>query len=166
MGRREVESDHRLDGAGPQAGAREGRGRRSAIREGKEHHAARLLQGCDVRRIQCPTKERRAAVRRSVLVLREMSSQALLAVQNIEVIYDHVILVLRGVSLDVQQGQIVALLGANGAGKTTTLKAISNLLRAERGDVTKGQILHKGERIDRLDPAALVKRGTCPGMDG
>ena len=95
-----------------------------------------------------------------------MATQALLAVQNIEVIYDHVILVLRGVSLDVQEGQIVALLGANGAGKTTTLKAISNLLRAERGDVTKGQILHKGERIDRLDPAALVKRGICQVMEG
>src|SRR2546428_6525115 len=94
------------------------------------------------------------------------SPQAYLAVQNIEVIYDHVILVLRGVSLDVREGQIVALLGANGAGKTTTLKAISNLLRAERGDVTKGQILHKGERIDRLDPAALVKRGICQVMEG
>ena len=95
-----------------------------------------------------------------------MATQALLAIQNIEVIYDHVILVLRGVSLDVQDGQIVALLGANGAGKTTTLKAISNLLRAERGDVTKGQILYKGERIDRLDPAALVKRGICQVMEG
>jgi len=95
-----------------------------------------------------------------------MATQALLAIQNIEVIYDHVILVLRGVSLDVQEGQIVALLGANGAGKTTTLKAISNLLRAERGDVTKGQILYKGQRIDRLDPAALVKRGICQVMEG
>ena len=95
-----------------------------------------------------------------------MATQALLAVQNIEVIYDHVILVLRGVSLEVQQGQIVALLGANGAGKTTTLKAISCLLRAERGDVTKGQILYRGERIDRLDPAALVKRGICQVMEG
>ena len=85
-----------------------------------------------------------------------MATQAFLAVQNIEVIYDHVILVLRGVSLDVQEGTIVALLGANGAGKTTTLKAISNLLRAERGDVTKGQILYKAERIDRLNPAELV----------
>src|SRR2546428_3638173 len=94
------------------------------------------------------------------------SPQAYLAVQNIEVIYDHVILVLRGVSLDVREGQIVALLGANGAGKTTTLKAISNLLRAERGDVTKGQILHKGERIDQLDPSALVKRGICQVMEG
>src|ERR671926_1431626 len=95
-----------------------------------------------------------------------MATQALLAVQNIEVIYDHVILVLRGVSLEVQEGQIVALLGANGAGKTTTLKAISNLLRAERGDVTKGQILYKGERIDGLSPAALVKRGICQVMEG
>src|ERR1041384_4888240 len=95
-----------------------------------------------------------------------MATQALLAVQNIEVIYDHVILVLRGVSLEVREGQIVALLGANGAGKTTTLKAISNLLRAERGDVTKGQILFRGDRIDQLDPAALVKRGVCQVMEG
>jgi len=92
--------------------------------------------------------------------------QAYLAISNIEVIYDHVILVLRGVSLDVREGQIVALLGANGAGKTTTLKAISNLLRAERGDVTKGQIVFSGERIDQLDPAALVKRGICQVMEG
>ena len=72
--------------------------------------------------------------------------QAILSVNNIEVIYDHVILVLKGVSLDVPKGGIVALLGANGAGKTTTLKAISNLLHAERGDVTKGSILFDGER--------------------
>src|SRR5687768_18243065 len=93
-------------------------------------------------------------------------TDAILSVVNIEVIYDHVILVLRGVSLEVQEGQIVALLGANGAGKTTTLKAISNLLRAERGDVTKGQILYSGERIDQLNPAALVKRGICQVMEG
>ncbi len=95
-----------------------------------------------------------------------MGTQALLAVNNIEVIYDHVILVLRGVSLEVQEGRIVALLGANGAGKTTTLKAISNLLRAERGDVTKGQIHYRGERIDQLNPSALVKRGICQVMEG
>src|SRR3954447_4860265 len=95
-----------------------------------------------------------------------MATQALLAIENIEVIYDHVILVLRGVSLDVQDGQIVALLGANGAGKTTTLKAISNLLRAERGDVTKGQILFRGQRIDQLNPSELVKRGICQVMEG
>src|SRR2546429_9589832 len=95
-----------------------------------------------------------------------MATNALLAIQNIEVIYDHVILVLRGVSLEVQQGQIVALLGANGAGKTTTLKAISNLLRAERGDVTKGQILFRGQRIDARNPAELVKRGICQVMEG
>ena len=76
------------------------------------------------------------------------------------------ILVLQGVSLEVQEGQIVALLGANGAGKTTTLKAISNLLRAERGDVTKGQILYRGARIDQLNPAELVKRGICQVMEG
>jgi branched-chain amino acid transport system ATP-binding protein len=90
----------------------------------------------------------------------------ILSVTNIEVIYDHVILVLRGVSLEVQEGQIVALLGANGAGKTTTLKAISNLLRAERGDVTKGQILYRGARIDRSNPSDLVKRGICQVMEG
>ena len=91
---------------------------------------------------------------------------AILSIGNIEVIYDHVILVLRGVSLEVQEGQIVALLGANGAGKTTTLKAISNLLRAERGDVNKGQILYRGARIDKLNPAELVKRGICQVMEG
>jgi branched-chain amino acid transport system ATP-binding protein len=90
----------------------------------------------------------------------------ILSVNNIEVIYDHVILVLKGVSLEVEEGQIVALLGANGAGKTTTLKAISNLLRAERGDVTKGQILYRGERIDQSSPSALVKRGICQVMEG
>jgi len=89
-----------------------------------------------------------------------------LSINNIEVIYDHVILVLRGVSLDVPEGGIVALLGANGAGKTTTLKAISNLLRAERGDVTKGTIEYRGERIDRLTPNDLVRRGVCQVMEG
>ena len=92
--------------------------------------------------------------------------QAYLAVSNIEVIYDHVILVLKGVSLQVREGQIVALLGANGAGKTTTLKAISNLLRAERGDVTKGQITFRGNRIDQLNPSELVRRGICQVMEG
>ena len=76
---------------------------------------------------------------------------ALLRVNNIEVIYDHVILVLKGVSLEVPEGKIVALLGANGAGKTTTLKAISNLLRAERGEVTKGAIEFAGKRVDRAN---------------
>ena len=94
------------------------------------------------------------------------ASAVYLSVSNVEVIYDHVILVLKGVSLQVQEGQIVALLGANGAGKSTTLKAISNLLRAERGDVTKGQILYRGERIDHSNPSALVKRGICQVMEG
>ncbi|HEY6336491.1 MAG TPA: ABC transporter ATP-binding protein [Alphaproteobacteria bacterium] len=92
--------------------------------------------------------------------------EALLKVNNIEVIYDHVILVLRGVSLHVPEGGIVALLGANGAGKTTTLKAISNLLRAERGEVTKGTIEFKGERVDRLTPNELVRRGVIQVMEG
>jgi branched-chain amino acid transport system ATP-binding protein len=91
---------------------------------------------------------------------------AYLSINNIEVIYDHVILVLKGVSLEVPEGKIVALLGANGAGKTTTLKAISNLLRAERGDVTKGTIEFKGQRVDRLTPNELVKRGICQVMEG
>ncbi len=102
----------------------------------------------------------------SAVLKTEAAPQAYLAVSNIEVIYDHVILVLKGVSLEVREGQIVALLGANGAGKTTTLKAISNLLRAERGDVTKGQIQFRGERIDQLNPSGLVKRGICQVMDG
>jgi branched-chain amino acid transport system ATP-binding protein len=95
-----------------------------------------------------------------------MSSTAMLSVNGIEVIYNHVILVLKGVSLEVSEGGIVALLGANGAGKTTTLKAISNLLRAERGEVTKGSITFRDERIDRLNPSALVKRGICQVMEG
>ncbi len=90
----------------------------------------------------------------------------LLSVNNIEVIYDHVILVLKGVSFEVPEGGIVALLGANGAGKTTTLKAISNLLAAERGDVTKGSIEYLGERIDRLTAHDLVKRGVVQVMEG
>ena len=91
---------------------------------------------------------------------------ALLSVNNIEVIYDHVILVLKGVSLEVPQGKIVALLGANGAGKSTTLKAISNLLAAERGDVTKGSIQFKNERVDKLSPNKLVTRGVIQVMEG
>jgi branched-chain amino acid transport system ATP-binding protein len=94
------------------------------------------------------------------------SQQAYLGVNNIEVIYDHVILVLKGVSLAVPEGKIVALLGANGAGKTTTLKAISNLLRAERGDVTKGSIEFRGQRVDRLSPDELVRRGVVQVMEG
>lgn len=90
----------------------------------------------------------------------------LLSVKNIEVIYDHVILVLKGVSLDVPAGSIVALLGANGAGKSTTLKAISNLLGAERGDVTKGSIIFDDERIDQLNPSLVVKRGVIQVMEG
>jgi branched-chain amino acid transport system ATP-binding protein len=90
----------------------------------------------------------------------------LLSVKNIEVIYDRVILVLKGVSLDVPRGGIVALLGANGAGKTTTLKAISNLLRAERGDVTKGAILFDGTEVQHLSPNELVRRGCIQVMEG
>jgi branched-chain amino acid transport system ATP-binding protein len=90
----------------------------------------------------------------------------LLSVKNIEVIYDHVILVLKGVSLQVPEGGIVALLGANGAGKSTTLKAISGLLRTERGDVTKGSIEFLGESLHRKDPAEVVRRGIVQVMEG
>ena len=90
----------------------------------------------------------------------------LLSVNNIEVIYDRVILVLKGVSLAVPEGGVVALLGANGAGKTTTLKAISNLLRAERGEVTKGRIEYRGEAIERLTASDLVRRGVIQVMEG
>ena len=89
-----------------------------------------------------------------------------LSVNNLEVIYDHVILVLKGVSLQVPRGKIVALLGANGAGKSTTLKTISTLLRGERGDVTKGEVQFKGERVDQLTPNELVKRGLSQVMEG
>jgi len=92
--------------------------------------------------------------------------KTLLNVNGIEVIYNHVILVLKGVSLSVPEGRIVALLGANGAGKTTTLRAVSNLLKGERGDVTKGSIEYRGERVERLSPADLVKRGVVQVMEG
>ena len=94
------------------------------------------------------------------------NSESLLVVNNIEVIYDHVILVLKGVSLEVMEGGVVALLGANGAGKATTLKAISNLLGAERGDVTKGTITFKGEDVHSLTPNELVRRGVIQVMEG
>ncbi len=93
-------------------------------------------------------------------------AEVLLDVSNIEVIYDHVILVLKGVSLQVPKGGVTAILGGNGAGKTTTLKAISNLLRSERGEVTKGSIVYRGEAVDMLNPADLVKRGVVQVMEG
>ncbi|MDF1873539.1 ABC transporter ATP-binding protein [Vannielia sp.] len=92
--------------------------------------------------------------------------ETLLEINNIEVIYNHVILVLKGVSLHVPKGGITALLGGNGAGKTTTLKAISNLLQSERGEVTKGTITFRDESITELNPAALVKRGVIQVMEG
>jgi len=98
--------------------------------------------------------------------VRNGAARPLLAVNNIEVIYDHVILVLRGVSLRVPEGGIVALLGANGAGKSTTLKAISGLLRTERGDVTKGAIELAGEAIHRCEAGDIVRRGIVQVMEG
>jgi branched-chain amino acid transport system ATP-binding protein len=106
-------------------------------------------------------------------ILQQTNSQAskgvadaILSLNNVEVMYDHVILVLKGVSLDVPRGQIVALLGANGAGKTTTLKAISNLLHAERGEVTKGTITFDGTQVEALSPNELVRRGCIQVMEG
>ena len=96
----------------------------------------------------------------------ELSDKYMLQLNNVEVIYNHVILVLKGVSFNVPEGSIVALLGANGAGKSTTLKAVSNLLRAERGEVTKGSIEYMGERIDRLTCNDLVKKGVIQVMEG
>jgi branched-chain amino acid transport system ATP-binding protein len=94
------------------------------------------------------------------------AAKPILSINNVEVIYDHVILVLKGVSLTVAEGGIVAILGANGAGKSTTLKSISNLVRSERGEVTKGSIEFKGERVDGMTPNDLVKRGCIQVMEG
>jgi branched-chain amino acid transport system ATP-binding protein len=94
------------------------------------------------------------------------TSATILALNNIEVVYDRVILVLKGVSLEVGRGGIVALLGANGAGKTTTLKAISNLLHSERGEVTKGSIVFDGQEVQALSPNELVRRGCIQVMEG
>jgi branched-chain amino acid transport system ATP-binding protein len=107
-------------------------------------------------------------VTQSALVITQAAPEPerILSLNNIEVVYDHVILVLKGVSLEVPRGGIVALLGANGAGKTTTLKAISNLLRAERGEVTKGSIVFEGAAVEKLSPDILVKRGCIQVMEG
>ena len=95
-----------------------------------------------------------------------IDASPLLSVRNIEVVYDEVILVLRGLSLDVPRGAVVALLGANGAGKSTTLKAISGLLKTENGEVTRGEIVFDGERIDGGDPVRTVRRGISQVMEG
>ncbi|UUP16921.1 ABC transporter ATP-binding protein [Nitratireductor thuwali] len=102
----------------------------------------------------------------SAAAQKQELSPAILEVNNIEVIYDHVILVLKGVSLSVPRGGITALLGANGAGKTTTLKAISNLLQAERGEVTKGNIVFDGNQVQNLSPNNLVRQGCIQVMEG
>ncbi len=96
----------------------------------------------------------------------DVQAETLLEVNNIEVIYNHVILVLKGVSLTVPKGGITALLGGNGAGKTTTLKAVSNLLHSERGEVTKGSIKYRGESVHESDPADLVEKGVIQVMEG
>jgi branched-chain amino acid transport system ATP-binding protein len=99
-------------------------------------------------------------------VVRNTESKPLLSVQDIEVVYNGLIAVLKGVSLAVTEGSIVALLGANGAGKTTTLKAISNLLQAERGEVVSGQILFDGQRVEKAGPGKLVRAGMIQVMEG
>jgi branched-chain amino acid transport system ATP-binding protein len=99
-------------------------------------------------------------------VAHEAAARPVLAVKNIEVIYDHVILVLRGVSFEVPRGKIVALLGGNGAGKSTTLKSVSTLLASERGAVTKGSIEFRDQRIDMLAPGDLVAMGMVQVMEG
>ena len=96
----------------------------------------------------------------------DVKAETLVDVNNIEVIYNHVILVLKGVSLTVPKGGITALLGGNGAGKTTTLKAVSNLLHSERGEVTKGSIKYRGQSVHESDPAALVEKGVIQVMEG
>lgn len=101
-----------------------------------------------------------------MVIADDAKVETLLEVNNIEVIYNHVILVLKGVSLSVPKGGITALLGGNGAGKTTTLKAISNLLHSERGTVTKGSIHYRGERVQELSPSDLVKKGVIQVMEG
>src|ERR1700712_2883839 len=119
-----------------------GQGVRRQVRQGQEHQAAHLR-----------LKPRpRVTMATAPLPQAEAGPASLLSVNGIEVIYNHVILVLKGVSLEVPEGGIVALLGGNGAGKTTTLRAISNLLRGERGEVTKGSIELRGERIEYFSP--------------
>jgi branched-chain amino acid transport system ATP-binding protein len=110
--------------------------------------------------------EHRMSVAETASPAAATAADHILTVNNIEVIYDHVILVLKGVSLDVPRRGIVALLGANGAGKTTTLKAISNLLHAERGEVTKGSIVFEGGEVQALSPNELVRRGCIQVMEG
>ena len=114
------------------------------------------------RRINDMTQHRN----RSAAANGSASPAPLLSVRNIEVVYDDVILVLRGLSLEVPKGAIVALLGANGAGKSTTLKAISGLLKTEDGEVTRGEIVFDGERINGIDPDKIVRRGIFQVMEG
>ena len=107
-----------------------------------------------------------AVAEASAIAVPAASAAPILAVRNIEVIYDHVILVLRGVSLEVPRGRIVALLGGNGAGKSTTLKSVSTLLASERGAVTKGSIEYEGKRTDTLTPGDMVGMGMVQVMEG
>ncbi|RMT38776.1 Branched-chain amino acid ABC transporter ATP-binding protein [Pseudomonas savastanoi] len=123
-----------------------------AVRQGKRHYPARLQQG--------------AVNPMSLIPHAAPAAETILSVEQVEVFYEQSILALRGISLQVRQGQIVALLGANGAGKSTTLKAISRLVSAERGEVVSGRIHYQGLPITHSDPSALVKNGLAQVLEG
>src|SRR5210317_1742476 len=110
--------------------------------------------------------QRRGAKTMGEAVKKTETKESILSINNIEVVYDEVILVLRGISLEVPKGEIVTLLGPNGAGKSTTLKAVSGLLKTEDGEVTKGSITFKGESISNRDPDDIVRRGIFQVMEG
>jgi branched-chain amino acid transport system ATP-binding protein len=138
---------------------------RARVRQRPDPIASRARPSAGGARRQEPAMSVAAELKRDEPAPRAAVDR-ILAVNNIEVVYDHVILVLKGVSLDVPRGGIVALLGANGAGKTTTLKAISNLLHSERGEVTKGSIVFDGEEVQKSSPNELVRRGCIQVMEG
>ena len=173
LGRQGLELHVRLAGGGLQVPQPDDQGLGQGVRGREEDHAARLLEREVGRAVAgrplpqpSPSDPGPRGTRREPRGGERWHGFPILDVNGIEVIYDHVILVLKGVSLAVPEGGIVALLGANGAGKTTTLKAISNLLRAERGEVTKARSTSGGERVDALNPSDLVKRGVVQVMEG
>ena len=157
------EFDHRLDHADEGRGAADDRG--LGRRPTPRRRASRRATARAERRSALPAVSA-TALAATAERPGPAAARDLLVVNNIEVVYDHVILVLKGVSLAVPEGGVVALLGANGAGKTTTLKAISNLLRVERGEVTKGTIELAGQNVAALSPTELVRRGVVQVMEG
>ena len=165
LGRQELEDHLGLVRVRRQGDRADGQGRRGEIRGGEEDRAG-LPDQLMAAPVDHGRNSQEAAATPPPSALAATSAATILAVNNIEVVYNHVILVLKGVSLDVPKGGIVALLGANGAGKTTTLKAISNLLHAERGEVTKGSIVFEGDEVHSLTPNELVRRGCIQVMEG